>query len=687
MSVRVPVVDKTYQNAYSGEHYAIATFLYDLAIFFINIAFTIFFRKIHVRGTSNLPPQGQPAIVVCAPHANQFVDPTLVMTQLKKLPGRHSRRPCFVMAAASFKKPLVGMLGRWTAGISVDRAADHLRTCEENMLLYCPDYGSDPLTYRVRPRDDALPTRDVRAVLAENGLLGLPGNMGSAQIAALEGYDTIRLQKPFTHSSAVRALVERGTEFLYAPKLDNSQLFQDVFNHLHTNGLVGIFPEGGSHDRPSLLPIKAGVAIMALRAVAADVDMKVTIVPCGLYYFHRHMFRSRAVLEFGAPIVVDGAMGQKYLQDPKGTVSELLDQVVNALYSVTVNTDDYDILMLVQATRRLYQAALGNRRIPLAAVVEMNRKLSIGYTKHREHPRIKHLMLAIRDYDAQLYSLGLKDHQVDELRNPNEKAVYIIFLFLTRLFNVLVFAALSLPGALLFTPIFITCHFYSQKKAKEGLKRSLVKIKGDDLIATWKLVVAFCMTPALYAVYAALLTFLIFNHFPPLIFANKIGTFMCYYVLLLATTYASFVIGEIGMDVFKSLPPLFISLIYPSQKLQELREIRKNLSAEVYAMGPTFFPDLDSSDRLERDSAAASAPAQLMEPISSPESPLLQEYADTTKLAFRNTVSASDITAGQADKAIIKGNAVAEASSWSSSRYHSSEAASSSKLTPKVDRK
>ena len=28
--------------------------------------------------------------------------------------------------------------------------------------------------------------------------------------------------------------------------------------------VVGIFPEGGSHDRPDLLPIKAGISIMAL---------------------------------------------------------------------------------------------------------------------------------------------------------------------------------------------------------------------------------------------------------------------------------------------------------------------------------------------------------------------------------------------------------------------------------------
>ena len=40
-----------------------------------------------------------------------------------------------------------------------------------------------------------------------------------------------------------------------------------VFDHLLDDGCIGIFPEGGSHDRPDLLPLKAGVAVMALGAM------------------------------------------------------------------------------------------------------------------------------------------------------------------------------------------------------------------------------------------------------------------------------------------------------------------------------------------------------------------------------------------------------------------------------------
>jgi glycerol-3-phosphate O-acyltransferase/dihydroxyacetone phosphate acyltransferase len=53
---------------------------------------------------------------------------------------------------------------------------------------------------------------------------------------------------------------------------------------------IGIFPEGGSHDRTELLPLKAGVTLMALGAVD-KYKVPVKIVPCGLNYFFGHKFR------------------------------------------------------------------------------------------------------------------------------------------------------------------------------------------------------------------------------------------------------------------------------------------------------------------------------------------------------------------------------------------------------------
>jgi glycerol-3-phosphate O-acyltransferase/dihydroxyacetone phosphate acyltransferase len=61
-------------------------------------------------------------------------------------------------------------------------------------------------------------------------------------------------------------------------------MFEQVWQELKNNNCIGIFPEGGSHDRPNLLPLKAGVCIMALGAmVKFKCDVK--ILTCGINYY------------------------------------------------------------------------------------------------------------------------------------------------------------------------------------------------------------------------------------------------------------------------------------------------------------------------------------------------------------------------------------------------------------------
>ncbi|CAI4580592.1 AIF_collapsed_G0031370.mRNA.1.CDS.1 [Saccharomyces cerevisiae] len=71
----VPQASRRYKNSYNGFVYNIHTWLYDVSVFLFNILFTIFFREIKVRGAYNVPEVGVPTILVCAPHANQFIDP------------------------------------------------------------------------------------------------------------------------------------------------------------------------------------------------------------------------------------------------------------------------------------------------------------------------------------------------------------------------------------------------------------------------------------------------------------------------------------------------------------------------------------------------------------------------------------------------------------------------------------
>ena len=59
-------------------------------------------------------------------------------------------------------------------------------------------------------------------------------------------------------------------------------MYSSVYKKLSEGGCIGIFPEGGSHDRTDFLPLKHGVAIMALGAMAANPNLQVQIVPVGV---------------------------------------------------------------------------------------------------------------------------------------------------------------------------------------------------------------------------------------------------------------------------------------------------------------------------------------------------------------------------------------------------------------------
>jgi glycerol-3-phosphate O-acyltransferase/dihydroxyacetone phosphate acyltransferase len=106
---------------------------------------------------------------------------------------------------------------------------------------------------------------------------------------------------------------------------------------------------GGSHDKTDLLPLKAGVSIMALGAMANDPTVQVKIVPVGLSYFHAHRFRSRAVVEFGAALDVPTELVEMFKEGgmkKREAVAKFLDLIYDGLKTVTIRAPDYDTLMV-----------------------------------------------------------------------------------------------------------------------------------------------------------------------------------------------------------------------------------------------------------------------------------------------------------------------------------------------------
>ncbi|CUM64537.1 uncharacterized protein PRCAT00002143001 [Priceomyces carsonii] len=566
---------------------------YDLVLWFFDIVIHTFFRDIRSRGSFNIPRKG-PVIFVIAPHHNQFVDPLVVMSQVKEQSGR---RIAFLIAATSYRRKFIGTMALMTGVIPVERAQDLLKPATGEMFV--KDLENEPLI--VEGKGTCFTKECV-----PKGLIGF--SFGSAQIESVESDSKIILKKPFkvnlksptARDIKLKKILNSGTKFKTAPHVDNNEVFQHVFNHLNSGKVLGIFPEGGSHDRTELLPLKPGVAIMALGAAAQskDPNVAIQIIPVGMNYFHPDKFRSRVVIEFGKPIVVGKALAEKYKENSKDSVSKLLETIILGLKEVTVTCRDYDTLMAVQAARRLYTSA-NRQSIPLPLVVEMNRRLVKGYEKYSDNPEAKEIKKLVGDYNKKLIRMGLHDHQVPTLSKSNRFKTFIMFS--ERLFKVFFFLGLSMPGIILFSPVFITAKRISKRKAKEALAKSQVKLKANDVLGSWKIIVALGLAPALYITYSIIETVLIVKlKILPESF-SKVFIFMLCYLWSVLTTYASLRIGEIGVDYYKSLKPLFYSLVSLHKDILQIEELKKNrefLAKKVTNLcnkyGPDLFDDYDS---------------------------------------------------------------------------------------------
>lgn len=271
------------------------------------------------------------------------------------------------------RRRFVGGMARAAGAVPVGRALDSTKSGTGK--IYLPDPTNDPTLIR------GLGTQFEKESQV-GGLLVLPtvnGTAANAEILEILGNEEIRLKKEFKgdiaggqltgireengdvkeNGEAEKAQDFQGIRYKTAPKVDQSMVYDAVFERLQLGGCVGIFPEGGSHDRTELLPLKPGVAIMALGSLAANPDAGLRIVPCGMNYFHAHKFRSRAVVEFGNPVEVPQELVDLYKSgERREATRQLLETIYQALVAVTVTSPDYDTLMVRNKAMQEYGKTL-----------------------------------------------------------------------------------------------------------------------------------------------------------------------------------------------------------------------------------------------------------------------------------------------------------------------------------------
>ncbi len=108
----------------------------------------------------------------------------------------------------------------------------------------------------------------------------------------------------------------------------NNESFRVVTDTLRRGRAVLVFPEGISHDQPSLAPLKSGAARMAMAARAAG-TAGLALLPVGLVYEEKERAGSRVLVRFGEPLWLDEWAG--HADDGIAQLTAVLDAQLHLL--------------------------------------------------------------------------------------------------------------------------------------------------------------------------------------------------------------------------------------------------------------------------------------------------------------------------------------------------------------------
>lgn len=144
----------------------------------------------------------------------------------------------------------------------------------------------------------------------------------------------------------------------------NDGTFASAVEALRAGEKVAIFPEGTTHDEPTLRPLRTGAARIALEAAGAGVD-GVRIVPVGVTYEDKVDVRGRALVSYGPPIAVDAPPPET---DERAAVRHLTDRLQHALQDLTPHFATTEEALALQAAATITLTVEGEP--PLLADVQ-----------------------------------------------------------------------------------------------------------------------------------------------------------------------------------------------------------------------------------------------------------------------------------------------------------------------------
>lgn len=214
----------------------------------------------------------------------------------------------------------------------------------------------------------------------------------------------------------------------------NEQTFALCRSRLARGGALALFPEGTTHSGPTLLPLRTGAARIALGAEDEnDWQLGLQIVPVGLWYQGKTLFRTATLLVVGEPWTIGDLRGS-YAADQREAVRALTARIDATLDEVVLQVEQADVLAAMPVIAAWTAAAgpprrLADRHAQAAQLLEAYQRLQA-----QDPARIEQLADSARRYARTLRFLGIADPWALELPRLNRqrliwRALLLIFGF------------------------------------------------------------------------------------------------------------------------------------------------------------------------------------------------------------------------------------------------------------------
>lgn len=191
----------------------------------------------------------------------------------------------------------------------------------------------------------------------------------------------------------------------------NTEMFAAVERALADGDAICLFPEGTTHSRGRLDPLKTGAARIALGAAAMGIPVQVVAV--GLNLDEKAMLRSPATVAYGPPLACDHLL-PLYAVDARAAVEQLTALIARHIADLVIEAEPVNEAALIIRIDRIYSAAKG---LQDDAAQRLKRRQMIGErllpALKTDHPdAYDELVETVRRYDRRLVRFGLNDGMV-----------------------------------------------------------------------------------------------------------------------------------------------------------------------------------------------------------------------------------------------------------------------------------